>query len=243
MLETGLLAFLNKSAKDYWAAIKAKEHARATAKVKKEKKLKVKRSSAGDRRRPPQIPEGNEVQEQMLQVQDEMLLRDQVIMYLQSRVVLLEQKLVTHKIPLPQEKRHVIHFDKVFKEEWEAQLQELRIRLDEKNEEFSKVSQENEGLKAQLQLASTEASTIEKLRKDEEKRRKKEAEKRKKKSERKAARKAKKEKEEKKAKELKQVEFLQGEWEHSKRGIGSFTVHKKTCFVQGWLRDGTRGEG
>eukprot|EP00434_Breviolum_minutum_P003133 symbB.v1.2.002759.t1/scaffold141.1/size300911/10 len=136
MLETGLLAFLNKSAKDYWAAIKAKEHARATAKVKKEKKLKVKRSSAGDRRRPPQIPEGNEVQEQMLQVQDEMLLRDQVIMYLQSRVVLLEQKL---------EKRHVIHFDKVFKEEWEAQLQELRIRLDEKNEEFSKVSQENEG--------------------------------------------------------------------------------------------------
>jgi len=240
MLETGLLALLNKSAKEYWATIKAKEHAKATAKVKKEEKLKVKRSvkrssdSAGDRRRAPRIPEGSEANE----VQEQMLLRDQVIDYLQSRVVLLEQKLVTHGIPLPEEKRHVLPFDQVFQAEWEEQLQELRFDLNQKKEEIFKVSQENEDLKSQLQLASTEASTanskIEQLLEDEKKRSKKEAKKRKRKNERKAAKKAKKENEEKEAKEAKQVEFLQGEWEHSKHGIGIFKVHgKRVSFKDG----------
>eukprot|EP00434_Breviolum_minutum_P015738 symbB.v1.2.013867.t1/scaffold991.1/size149480/2 len=110
MQETGFFAFLKKSAKEYAKAVievkkeeklkvkrsstghcprkktekKAKEYAKAVIEVKKEEKLKVKRSSTGNRPRNPKTEK---------KVQEQMLLTDQVISYLKSRVVLLEQKL------------------------------------------------------------------------------------------------------------------------------------------------------
>eukprot|EP00434_Breviolum_minutum_P025225 symbB.v1.2.022282.t1/scaffold1972.1/size94142/5 len=260
MLETGFFAFLNKSAKEYARVIevkkeeklkvkrsstgnrpgnaktekKAKEYARVIE-VKKEEKLKVKRSSTGNR-------PGNAKTEK--KVQEQMLLRDQVI-YLQSRVVLLEQKLLSHGISLPEEmlkdfngisrreKRAVLPFDQVFKAEWEEQVQDLRLGLNRKNEEITKVRTEKEELNSRLKkfrlqnLRSNSFSRTKRSGKRKKKKKKKEDRRKrssKKEKEEKEA-KEKKEKEEREAKQAKQVELLQGEWTHSTRGMGSFRVH------------------